>query len=289
MASRRHAEDLIRAGRVSVNGAVVRELGARADAAHDEIAVDGERLATRPPPRTIVLHKPRGVVSTLADPEGRPTVRELVEAVGHRVYPVGRLDLQSSGLLLLTNDGALAQGLLHPRHGVERVYHVKVHGTPDGRVLGRLRRGIHLDEGRVVPARIGRVKGLPHKTWLEIAVREGRTHVVRRLCAAVGLPVDKLCRVRLGPLALGDLPPGAWRGLTANELRALRRAAGLTPAGGGAGAAPGGRVRARDRRPRTPPRPRGRRTPPAGRGAPPGERAAARPPGSRRRPGRPRA
>jgi 23S rRNA pseudouridine2605 synthase len=289
VASRRQAEELIRTGRVSVNGLVVRELGARADPARDEITLDGERLAKRPPSRTIALHKPRGVVSTLADPEGRPTVRELVAELGLRVYPVGRLDLQSSGLLLLTNDGALAQGLLHPRRGVERVYHVKVHGSPDARALGRLRRGIRLEEGLVVPSRVRRMRALPHKTWLEIGLREGRKHVVRRLCASLGLPVDKLVRVRLGPVQLGDLPPGAWRALTPTELGVLRRAAGLTPARAGGAAAKARRSRARGTLPRTPPRPRERRPPPAARAAPRAGSAASSPRPSRPRQGRPRA
>jgi 23S rRNA pseudouridine2605 synthase len=272
---------------VSVNGHVVRELGARADPLRDEIALDGERLARRPPPRTIVLHKPRGVVSTLADPEGRPTVRELLTELGERVYPVGRLDLQSSGLLLLTNDGALANGLLHPRRGVERVYHVKVHGAPDARALGRLRRGVRLEEGMVVPSRVRRLKALPHKTWLEIGLREGRKHVVRRLCAALRLPVDKLVRVRLGPVSLGDLPPGGWRGLSPTELGVLRRAAGLSPA---SGAARGRRSAAAGTRPRTPPPPRGRRPRRAAHAGPrPAHGRASSPPASRPRPRTPRA
>jgi 23S rRNA pseudouridine2605 synthase len=207
---------------VSVNGVVVRELGSRADATRDVIAVDGERLAKRPPPSTIVLHKPRGVVSTLADPEGRPTVRHLVAAAGRRLYPVGRLDLQSSGVLLLTDDGALAEGLSHPRSGVERVYHVKVHGSPDGRLLGRLRRGVRLDDGLAVPTRVRLLESLPRKAWLEVGVREGRTHLVRRMCASLGLLVDKLERVRLGPITLENLPAGAWRDVTRAELAALR-------------------------------------------------------------------
>ena len=248
-----------------MNGTVVRTLGARADREHDAIAVDGEELARRAATRTLLLHKPRGVVSTLADPEGRPTVRELLADLGERVYPVGRLDLQSSGLLLLTNDGALAQGLMHPRRGVERVYQVKVHGTPDGRTLGRLRRGVRLEEGVVVPSRVRPLRRLPSKTWLEIGVREGSKHVVRRLCAALGLPVDKLVRVRLGPVGLGDLAAGTWRDVTAVELRALRRAAGLTTPGAGGGAsAP--RSRAPGTPPRTQPRPRGGRPRPGARG-----------------------
>jgi 23S rRNA pseudouridine2605 synthase len=273
---------------VSVNGEVVRELGARADPQRDEIAVDGERLARRPPIRTVVLHKPRGVVSTLADPEGRPTVRELVEALGERVYPVGRLDLQSSGLLLLTNDGALANGLLHPKRGVERVYHVKVHGSPDGRVLARLRRGVRLDEGLVLPSRVRRLRALPSKTWLEIGLREGRKHVVRRLCAALHLPVDKLVRVRIGPISLGDLPPGAWRGLSPTELGVLRRAAGLSSGRAAGGGGKARRGRAAGTRPRRPPPPPEGRSPRGARdaGRAPGA-AASSPRGSRPRRGRP--
>ena len=275
---------MILAGRVSVNGEVVRALGARADRTRDAIAVDGEELVARAIHRTVVLHKPRGVVSTLADPEGRPTVRDLLVEVGERLYPVGRLDLQSSGLLLLTNDGALAQGLSHPRRGVERVYRVKVHGRPDGRTLGRLRRGVRLEEGLVVPSRVRTLRTLPRKAWLEIGLREGRKHVVRRLCAAIGLPVDKLMRVRLGPLGLGDLAPGSWRDVTAAELRALHRAAGLSPPGV-AGEASARRSRARGTPPRTPPRPRGGRPRRGVRGGTAGG-AAASPPASRPRPPR---
>jgi 23S rRNA pseudouridine2605 synthase len=266
-----------------VNGVVVSELGTRADPVGDVIAVDGERLAKRQPSRTIVLHKPRGVVSTLSDPEGRPTVRELVAGAGGRLYPVGRLDLQSSGLLLLTDDGALADKLLHPRRGIERVYHVKVHGPPDGRVLGRLRRGVRLDDGLAVPTRVRLLESLPRKAWLEITVREGRTRLVRRMCASLGLLVDKLERVRLGPITLGDLPPGAWRPLTTGELAALRRAARLRRPVVAGEAGKGGRPRGRGTPPRTPPPPRGRRSPPGGRGA-----GSAGPPAARRRDRRPR-
>jgi 23S rRNA pseudouridine2605 synthase len=285
VSSRRAAEELIRNGRVSVNGVVVRELGTRADPARDEIIVDGERIGHRPRRRTIALHKPRGVVSTLADPEGRPTVRGLVAELGERVYPIGRLDLQSSGLLLLTNDGSLAQGLMHPSRQVERVYHVKVHGSPGGRELGRLRRGVRLDDGLVVPTRLRRMKALPHKTWLEVGLREGRKHVVRRLCAALGLPVDKLVRVRIGPVKLGELEPGAWRDVTPTEMGVLERAAGVSsPARGGAARARGSR--GSGTRPRTPPRPTERRAPPAGRDARPAAPATS-PRRTRPRPRRP--
>jgi len=282
VASRRHAEALILAGRVTVNGVVVRALGTRADPERDRIALDGERIAVASARRTLVMHKPRGVVSTLGDPEGRPTVAALVAGAG-RVYPVGRLDLKSTGLLLLTNDGALAAGLLHPRGAVTRVYHVKVDGTPSEEAITRLRRGVRLADGKTVPAHVRVLERLPTKTWLQVTVVEGRTHLVRRMCEAVGHRVDKLARVRFGPVALGTLPPGAWRDVTPRELAALRAAAGLRP-GGGAPAPP---RRARDTRPRRP-RPRPGPPPPGGAHGGPSAPPGARPRGPRPPPRRPR-
>jgi 23S rRNA pseudouridine2605 synthase len=265
---------------VSVNGAVVRELGQKADPARDHITVDGEavHLGAR---RTVVLHKPRGVVSTLADLAGRPTVVGLLGGIAERLYPVGRLDVNTTGLLLVTNDGALAAGLLHPRRGVPRTYHAKVRGAPDATAIARLRRGVRLEDGKTAPARVRVLQTLPTKTWLEVTVREGRQHLVRRMCAAVGHPVEKLARVRLGPLFLGDLPLGAWRDLGPRELAALRYAAGLSPRPGGEGGAAPERRR-RGRLPRKPrPRPASPRAagardgasgPPEGRPRPPGRR-----------------
>jgi 23S rRNA pseudouridine2605 synthase len=231
-----------------VNGETVRALGRRADPARDRIAVDGQpvRVAER---RTVVLHKPRGIVSTLDDPEGRPTVGTLLADAGARLYPVGRLDVNTTGLLLLTNDGALAAALMHPRHAVPRVYHAKVRGTPGEDVVTRLRRGVRLDDGKTRPARVRVLERLPTKTWLEIAVTEGRNHLVRRMCDAVGHPVEKLARVRLGPLALGRLTPGAWRDLTPGELGALADTVGLRR-GSGARKDSGPERRARDTRAR---------------------------------------
>ncbi len=235
---------------MSVNGTVVRELGRKADATRDRIAVDGEpiHLGAR---RTIVLHKPRGVVSTLDDPAGRPTVAGLLGGVPERLYPVGRLDVNTTGLLLLTNEGALAAGLLHPRREVPRVYHAKVRGTPDAAALVRLRRGVRLEDGKTAPARVRVLETLPTKTWLELTVREGRQRLVRRMCAAVGHAVEKLARVRLGPLVLGDLPLGGWRDLGPRELTALRVAAGLSARARRERAAGWG-ARRRGRRPRAP-------------------------------------
>ena len=271
---------------MSVNGEVVRTLGTRADPVRDTIAVDGEPLGAPGPRRTIMLHKPRGVLSALADPEGRPTVRRLLHDVRERVYPVGRLDVNSTGLLILTNDGALAAGLLHPRRGVPRVYQAKVRGTPSPEALTRMRRGVRLlnptgGARKTAPARVRVISALPTKSWLEITVTEGRWRLVRRMCDAVGHPVEKLVRLRFGPLALGSLPIGAWRDVRAAELAALRAAAGLNA--GARGGGPRSGARGRGTPPRTP-RGRGSRPRPGGprgeRTGPPGEpaRGPRRPP-----------
>lgn len=267
LASRREAERLIAQGRVTVNGYAVTTLGARADPRSDVVAVDGERVRPDGARRTIVLHKPRGVVSTLQDPEGRATVRDLLSDVRERLYPVGRLDLQTSGVLLLTNDGALAAGLQHPRSGVHRVYHAKVRGTPDAATRERARRGVRLPDGVATVNRIRIIDALPTKSWVEIVLKEGRWREVRRLCDAVGHPVEKLCRVRLGPVRLGTLQPGAWRECTPRELVALYEAAGI---GGEAPVSARGVVAARAARRRR------RRTSES-------PRAAPRRPGARRR------
>jgi pseudouridine synthase len=270
VASRRHAATPRAAGRVAVNGRVVRELGTRADPLRDVVTVDGERLAAGGARRTILLHKPRGIVSTMSDPEGRPTVRDLVRDLPERLYPVGRLDMQTSGLLLLTNDGPLAARLLAGEQGVERVYHVKVDGRPGVRTLERLRRGVRLGAGAPVSAGVRVLHELPTKTWLEVRVRRGQWHVVRRLCEAVGHRVDKLERVAFGPVVLGTLPPGAFRDATRSELAALREAAGLTSAASRVAAPMGARHPAdaprSGTRPRTPER-RPRARPRSGRSA----------------------
>lgn len=252
MASRRRAEELIAAGRVAVNGRVVRELGARAVAGRDVVTVDGERLEFGGRRRTILVHKPRGVVSTLHDPQGRATVRDLVRDLPERLHPVGRLDLQTSGLLLLTNDGALTARLLGEAQGIERVYHVKVDGRPSPQALARLRRGIRLGSGPPTTAVARVLRERPTKTWLEIRVRRGAWHVVRRLCEAIHHPVDKLARIAFGPVALGDLPPGAWRDLRPAELARLYVAGGLSAASAGEPAAAGGERRGPRTHPRTP-------------------------------------
>jgi pseudouridine synthase len=224
VASRRGSDELIAQGRVTVNGETVRELGTRVDPRVDVVRVDGRRVGAPPARHSYyMLNKPRGYVTTLSDPEGRPTVRDLLTGVRPRVFPVGRLDFHSEGLLLLTDDGDLAHGLTHPGRGVPKTYAVKVRGTPDGRALARLRRGIRLDGRPTLPARV-RLTKRADNSWLELIVVEGRQHLVRRMLAAVGHPVLKLKRTALDGLKLGRLPSGRLRPLTPDELARLRRA-----------------------------------------------------------------
>ena len=229
--SRRTCEELIRQGRVQVNGQIAQELGTRADPLRDEILVDGQPLATAHSPVYLVLHKPPGYLSTTRDPHGRPTVMDLI-SVPQRVYPVGRLDMDSEGLLLLTNDGTLTQRLSHPRYQHEREYQVLVYGRPGRQALRALRQGIELEDGKTSPAQVQLIEGKPGPTgtaWLRIILREGRKRQVRRMCAAVGHPVQRLIRVRMGPLHLGNLQPGASRRLSQPELRSLRTSVSLRP------------------------------------------------------------
>ncbi|MGH7787839.1 MAG: pseudouridine synthase, partial [Candidatus Binatia bacterium] len=224
MSSRRTAEELIRAGRVSLNGKVVTELGTRAHPGRDKIAIDGKPLRAAAPPIYLLLNKPVGVMTTLDDPEGRQTVANLLHGVRQRVFPVGRLDYHSAGLLVLTNDGDLALRLTHPRYGIKKTYQAKVKGHADAGALDALRHGVRLDDGVSAPAFVRVLESRESKAWLEITLSEGKNRQVRRMCEAVGLPVEKLVRVALGPLKLGKLPVGAWRALTADELAHLRAA-----------------------------------------------------------------
>jgi pseudouridine synthase len=229
VASRRAAEELIREGRVSVNGEIVRTLGTKADPNEDEIQVDGRRLRLDVRQRYILLNKPKGFVTTRQDPEGRRTVMDLLRGVREYVYPVGRLDYDSQGLLLLMSDGDLAARLMHPRHGVERVYEAMVVGAPEEQALEKLRHGVFVDGERTAPAEVRRGavvgKGRQQTTKLTITLREGRNRQVRRMCASVGHSVRQLTRTRMGPIRLGDLRPGHWRDLSAAEVKSLKNAA----------------------------------------------------------------
>ncbi len=250
VASRRRAEELLRAGRVRVNGRVAR-LGERADPDTDRIEVDGVRVSAETHAYWL-LHKPRGVLSTRSDSRGRPTVLELlprrtVERL--RLFPVGRLDLDSEGLLLLTNDGDVAHALLHPSLETEREYLVTVRGRPSAAALRRLARGVRLEDGVTAPARVGRTRHLARQDRSEISLTliEGRKRQIRRSLSALGHPVVRLVRRRMGPLRLGDLEPGAARPLTPRERSALLRHARERSPRPRRGARTGGRPRAAGR------------------------------------------
>jgi 23S rRNA pseudouridine2605 synthase len=230
VASRRAAEQMILEGRVTVNGRVVTELGTKADLATDHVKADGRLIRLPSAHRYVVLNKPRGFVVTRDDPDGRDTVFALLKSrVRERLVAVGRLDTDSEGLLLLTNDGALVQKLTHPSGGCRKEYEVKVSGIPTPAQLDRLRRGITLDDGtRTAPATIEMTGTTPEKdgvggnTWLKVILGEGRSRQIRRMFQQIGHPVSKLRRVAIGPLRDRSLPPGAWRDLAPGEVAALR-------------------------------------------------------------------
>ncbi len=221
VASRRAAEDMILAGRVRVNGRLVSELGTKADPRRDKVEVDGRRLVSERQ-AYVVLHKPRLVVSTMHDPEGRPTVADLVRGLGARLYPVGRLDFHTSGTLLLTNDGEFAHGLLHPREGVPKTYVVKVQGVPTEAMVKRWRDGVELDDGKTAPCEVRFLREEAGKGWLEVTLTEGRNQQIRRMGEATGHPVMRLSRLSFGGVTSEGLRPGEWRPLTYDELSELR-------------------------------------------------------------------
>jgi pseudouridine synthase len=219
--SRRGAERLIRAGRVSVNGVAVTTPGAVADPARDHVTVDGLDLPGVGPKRYLALHKPAGVLTTRHDPRGRRRIFDLLPELGVRLHPVGRLDYDTEGLVLLTNDGAVTYALTHPRHEVPRVYHVLVDGPAGPAAVERLRRGAELEDGPARPEAVGRLGQEGSGTWLTLTLREGRYREVRRLCRATGFRVRRLLRVSFGPVHLGSLASGSWRELTRAEVTAL--------------------------------------------------------------------
>jgi 23S rRNA pseudouridine2605 synthase len=224
LGSRRQCEELITAGRVEVDRRVVTELGVRVDPASQEIRVDGQSLP-KPKLHYFAVHKPPGILSTNRDPAGRPRVVDLLPAGHLRLFTIGRLDLHSEGLILVTNDGELANRLTHPRYGVRKTYRVQVAGRPTREVLLKLRRGVHLAEGT---ARAEEVRIHSHhkeSTILEMVLREGRNREIRRVLARLGHKVLRLMRIAVGPIRLGNLPPGAHRQLSQDEIAALRNAA----------------------------------------------------------------
>lgn len=222
LSSRRKAEMLIASGRVTVNGKVVTELGTKVDPERDHVKVDGKHLTAAQPFVYLMLNKPKNVMSTLDDPGGRTTVKDFLRGVSVRVFPVGRLDFDSEGLMLLTNHGDLAQALLHPRYHVPKTYLIKVKGILTDEEIARLERGVRLDDGMTGPAFVKKVKKAEQNSWLELTIREGRKHQVKRMLEAIGHVVIKLVRIRMGPLSLGNLDPGEFRFLTDREANALR-------------------------------------------------------------------
>jgi pseudouridine synthase len=223
--SRRKASDLIRAGRVTVDGEVVSEPGALVDPAAARVEIDGRRV-TAEPKHYYLLNKPRGPISAAADDHGRKTVLDLLPDTHARLYPAGRLDADTEGLLLITNDGDLTYRLTHPRYGIPKVYEGAVQGIPSREDLSRLEKGMELEEGPTGPAEVAVLQAGKDRSLLQITVHAGRKRMVRRMFDAIGHPVVALRRTRLGPLSLGDLRPGEWRPLTDDEIAALRAAVG---------------------------------------------------------------
>jgi 23S rRNA pseudouridine2605 synthase len=219
--SRRASETLILNGQVAVNGVVVTELGSKADPSKDTITVDGRPLKIGAQRLYILLNKPPGYITALKDGQGRPLVTDLLRDVPDRVYPVGRLDYNTEGLLLLTNDGEWANRLMHPRHEIEKEYHVRVRGKVIDQQLKRLAEGVELEDGRTAPAVVNLVKSGEQNDWISVAIHEGRNRQVRRMCEAVSLSVVRLKRIRYGTLMLGTLRAGKFRYLSDTEVREL--------------------------------------------------------------------
>jgi 23S rRNA pseudouridine2605 synthase len=229
VASRRHCETLITARRVTVNGRVVDELGTKVDPETDIVALDGRRVRPSTAMQYLLLHKPQGYVTTAKDPFGRPTVIDLLPGVKERVYPVGRLDYETEGLLLLTNDGDLAYALTHPKHRIIKSYQATIAGAPDETSLQQLRQGVQLEDGPTAPAEVKLLEQGIDRAVLNIKIHEGRNRQVRRMLAAVGHTVLSLRRVGLGFLTLGNLPVGKYRRLNEKEVKRLQALVACSP------------------------------------------------------------
>ncbi len=219
--SRREAERFITEGRVAVNGSIVTQLGTKVDPTRDKINVDGRLVKSFPGKVYVLMNKPAGYVSTLKDPQERPVVTDLLDRINTRVFPVGRLDYDAEGVLLLTNDGELAHRLQHPRYGISRTYEVKVKDVPANSQLSSLRKGVRLEDGITLPAKAKFLKKTTKNCWLKITLYEGKNRQVKRMCAAIGHPVLKIKRVSLGSLGLGNVSRGKYRHLTQDEVKEL--------------------------------------------------------------------
>ncbi|MEA3544200.1 MAG: pseudouridine synthase [Thermodesulfobacteriota bacterium] len=222
LASRRQAEKWIESGKVLLNGRPAK-LGDKADLTVDKVLVDGQVLNPAQEKVTVLLNKPRGYVSTLKDPENRRLVTDLVADIPQRLFPVGRLDYNTEGLLLLSNDGDLAQQVSHPRHHVDKTYLVKVRGSLTARMVRRLEQGLSLDDGKTAPAKVDKIRISGSSCWFELTIHEGRNRQVRRMCEVLGLTVVRLKRIRLGFLDLQDVATGHYRRLSAGEIEKLRK------------------------------------------------------------------
>jgi pseudouridine synthase len=222
--SRRKAEELIAEGRVVVNGKTVTEQGAKVDPLRDSVLVDGRKITGRPAPMCeyVLLNKPKGFISAVSDPLNRPVVVDLVKGVRGRLYPVGRLDYDAEGVLLLTNDGDLSNHLIHPKFGVQKTYLVKVKDAPSQEAISRLERGVYLEDGKTLPAKAHFIRRTAENSWIELTVREGRNRLVKRMCMAIGHPVAKLKRTEFAGIKLGLLKPGEYRRLTPQEVKELK-------------------------------------------------------------------
>ena len=230
IASRRHAEEMIREGRITVNGRVA-AIGMKADRARDHIKVDGKLIAWTEPRVYIIFHKPKSVVTTLRDPEGRKTVKDFLKGVKYRVFPAGRLDYDSEGLLVLTNDGDFAQALLHPSRKIPKTYLVKVKGVLGDREIASLRKGMKLDDGMTAPASVRKIRKTENNSWIEVTIHEGRKRQIRRMVEAAGHLVLRLKRIRIDGIELGDMKPGQYRYLTAEEIERIRKEISTTQLG----------------------------------------------------------
>lgn len=222
IASRRMAEEMILEGRVMVNG-MIATLGMKADITKDHIKVDGKLIRHTESLAYLILNKPKGCITSLYDSEGRPTIKDYLKGVKQRVYPVGRLDYNSEGLLLLTNDGELANAILHPSYKIEKTYRVKVDGFLDDKKIQRLERGVKLEDGMTAPARVRLIRKTEANSWLEITIHEGRKRQIRRMFEAIGHPVIKLKRIKINGIELGNLPSGTFRYLTQREVQRLKK------------------------------------------------------------------
>lgn len=227
--SRRKAEELIQMGRVRVNGKVITELGSKADPERDEIHVNGNRIEPQQQRIVVLLYKPDGYITSLRDPEGRPTVTKLVDDIPMRLYPIGRLDYHTEGLLLMTNDGQLAQRIEHPSHSIDKIYTAKVKGIPTDQELAKLRKGVVLEGRKTLPARI-QVLETRKNAWLEITIREGRQNQIRKMFDLIDHPVIKLRREAIAFLTIQGMKPGEYRFLSGDEIQKLYKVGEKAPA-----------------------------------------------------------